>query len=76
MTCDRERALCPSPDIVEIRWPSGAVDTLNDLDVDRLYVILATRIQMIYSSGCGLSGKRSTARLTEAYTCMTSASFL
>jgi hypothetical protein len=24
---------------VEIRWPSGAVDTLNDLDVNRLYVI-------------------------------------
>jgi enediyne biosynthesis protein E4 len=26
-------------DLVEIRWPSGAVDTLKDLDVHRLYVI-------------------------------------
>jgi hypothetical protein len=26
-------------DLVEIRWPSGAVDTLKDLDVKRLYVI-------------------------------------
>ena len=26
-------------DLVEIRWPSGAVDTLKDLDVNRLYVI-------------------------------------
>jgi hypothetical protein len=26
-------------DVVEIRWPSGAVDTLKDLDVNRLYVI-------------------------------------
>jgi enediyne biosynthesis protein E4 len=26
-------------DFVEIRWPSGAVDTLKDLDVNRLYVI-------------------------------------
>ncbi len=26
-------------DEVEIRWPSGVVDTLKDLDVDRLYVI-------------------------------------
>ena len=26
-------------DIVEIRWPSGAVDTLKDLDVNRHYVI-------------------------------------
>ena len=26
-------------DLVEIRWPSGAVDTLRDLDVKRLYVI-------------------------------------
>jgi hypothetical protein len=26
-------------DIVEIRWPSGAVDTLKDLDMNRLYVI-------------------------------------
>jgi hypothetical protein len=26
-------------DMVEIRWPSGAVDTLKDLDVNRLYVI-------------------------------------
>jgi hypothetical protein len=26
-------------DEVEIRWPSGAVDTLKDLDVNRLYVI-------------------------------------
>jgi len=26
-------------DIVEIRWPSGAVDTLRDLDVNRLYVV-------------------------------------
>ena len=26
-------------DAVEIRWPSGAVDTLKDLDVNRLYVI-------------------------------------
>jgi len=25
--------------LVEIRWPSGAVDTLKDLDVNRLYVI-------------------------------------
>jgi len=24
---------------VEIRWPSGTVDTLKDLDVKRLYVI-------------------------------------
>jgi hypothetical protein len=26
-------------DLVEIRWPSGSVDTLMDLDVNRLYVI-------------------------------------
>ena len=26
-------------DLVEIRWPSGAVDTLKDLDVKHLYVI-------------------------------------
>ncbi len=26
-------------DLVEIRWPSGNVDTLGDLDVNRLYVI-------------------------------------
>jgi enediyne biosynthesis protein E4 len=26
-------------DLVEIRWPSGVVDTLKDLDVNRLYVI-------------------------------------
>jgi len=26
-------------DSVEIRWPSGAVDTLKDLGVNRLYVI-------------------------------------
>jgi len=26
-------------DAVEIRWPSGTVDTLKDLDVNRLYVI-------------------------------------
>jgi enediyne biosynthesis protein E4 len=26
-------------DAVEIRWPSGAVDTLKDLDVNRLYVV-------------------------------------
>jgi len=26
-------------DLVEIRWPSGSVDTLKDLDVNRLYVI-------------------------------------
>jgi hypothetical protein len=26
-------------DQVEIRWPSGAVDTLKDLDINRLYVI-------------------------------------
>jgi hypothetical protein len=26
-------------DLVEIRWPSGAVDTLKDLGVNRLYVI-------------------------------------
>jgi len=26
-------------DVVEIRWPSGAVDILKDLDVNRLYVI-------------------------------------
>ncbi|HEY3705820.1 MAG TPA: CRTAC1 family protein [Terracidiphilus sp.] len=26
-------------DAVEIRWPSGAVDTLRELDVNRLYVI-------------------------------------
>jgi hypothetical protein len=26
-------------DLVEIRWPSGAVDALKDLDVNRLYVI-------------------------------------
>ncbi len=26
-------------DLVEIRWPSGTVDTLKDLDVKRLYVI-------------------------------------
>ena len=26
-------------DLVEIRWPSGIVDTLKDLDVNRLYVI-------------------------------------
>ena len=26
-------------DLVEIRWPSGAVDTLKDLDVKRLYVV-------------------------------------
>jgi hypothetical protein len=26
-------------DLVEIRWPSGAVDTLKDLEVNRLYVI-------------------------------------
>jgi len=26
-------------DMVEIRWPSGAVDTLRDLDVNRLYVV-------------------------------------
>jgi hypothetical protein len=26
-------------DLVEIRWPSGAVDSLKDLDVNRLYVI-------------------------------------
>jgi enediyne biosynthesis protein E4 len=24
---------------VEIRWPSGAMDTLKDLDVNRLYVV-------------------------------------
>jgi hypothetical protein len=26
-------------DLVEIRWPSGVVDTLSDLDVNRLYVV-------------------------------------
>ena len=26
-------------ELVEIRWPSGAIDTLKDLDVNRLYVI-------------------------------------
>ena len=26
-------------DLVEIRWPSGMVDTLKDLDVNRLYVV-------------------------------------
>jgi len=26
-------------DLLEIRWPSGTVDTLKDLDVNRLYVI-------------------------------------
>jgi len=26
-------------DLVEIRWPSGTVDTLSDLDVNRLYVV-------------------------------------
>jgi len=26
-------------DLIEIRWPSGAVDTLKDLDVNRLYVV-------------------------------------
>jgi hypothetical protein len=26
-------------DLVEIRWPSGIVDTLKDLDVNRLYVV-------------------------------------
>jgi len=26
-------------DTVEIRWPSGAMDTLKDLDVNRLYVV-------------------------------------
>ena len=26
-------------DLVEVRWPSGVVDTLKDLDVNRLYVI-------------------------------------
>jgi hypothetical protein len=26
-------------DLVEIRWPSGTVDTLKDLDVHRLYVV-------------------------------------
>ncbi len=26
-------------DLLEIRWPSGAVDTLKDLDINRLYVI-------------------------------------
>jgi hypothetical protein len=26
-------------DLVEIRWPSGAVDTLKDLDVNRLVVV-------------------------------------
>jgi hypothetical protein len=26
-------------DVVEIRWSSGAVDTLKDLDVNRLYVV-------------------------------------
>jgi hypothetical protein len=26
-------------DLVEIRWPSGAVDVLKDLDVNRLYVV-------------------------------------
>lgn len=26
-------------DMVEIRWPSGTVDSLKDLEVDRLYVI-------------------------------------
>jgi hypothetical protein len=26
-------------DLVEIRWPSGSVDTLKDLDVKRLYVV-------------------------------------
>ena len=25
--------------MAEIRWPSGAVDTLKDLDVNRLYVV-------------------------------------
>ena len=26
-------------DLVEIRWPSGTVDSLKDLDVNRLYVV-------------------------------------
>jgi hypothetical protein len=26
-------------DLVEIKWPSGAVDSLKDLDVNRLYVV-------------------------------------
>jgi hypothetical protein len=26
-------------DLVEIRWPSGTVDTLHDLDANRLYVV-------------------------------------
>ncbi|HEX4284820.1 MAG TPA: CRTAC1 family protein [Terracidiphilus sp.] len=29
----------PKVDLIEIRWPSGTVDTLKDLDVKRLYVI-------------------------------------
>jgi hypothetical protein len=26
-------------DLVEIRWPSGAVDTLKDIEVKRLYIV-------------------------------------
>ncbi len=26
-------------DLIEIRWPSGAVDSLKDLEVNRLYVV-------------------------------------
>jgi hypothetical protein len=26
-------------DLIEVRWPSGVVDTLKDLDVNRLYVV-------------------------------------
>jgi len=26
-------------ELVEVRWPSGAVDTWKDLDVNRLYVV-------------------------------------
>jgi hypothetical protein len=26
-------------DLVEIKWPSGATDSLKDLDVNRLYVV-------------------------------------
>jgi hypothetical protein len=45
-------------DSVEIRWPSGAVDVLKDLDVNRLYVIQEGG-KVLKTDDFGASKKRS-----------------
>jgi hypothetical protein len=45
-------------DSLEIRWPSGAVDVLKDLDVNRLYVIQEGG-KVLKTDDFGTSKKRS-----------------